>query len=297
MDRSRRTRHAAAAFLAVSIAASAPVFAGAEEWGPLSVKWGGDFRELCFRFQGERVCYPEEMLRAAFPAPGAPPEFRFTAEWPFVSMTARWSVATKGWPEKYRPDAIDLVVMYACDADLYEYIFPDSISSSSFSCPPGFLREAEDSRYDLAGALRGKEVAYEVTAKGGFGAADYVIRTRIRIGVSADGKAVFYHDRPSYISDHLKTRDFFFAVRDAGDRLVFEVRMWCECAPALFFRGETMRRVEENGRYFVRRLHEDLDEPPTREDIEDYFRLVKEGKQSYEAYLRNHGLAPKDVKR
>ena len=263
----------------------------------LDVTWGGDYRSLCFAAGKEKGCYPEVMLCTVFPAPGAQPEFRFEAEWPFVSMAARWSVATKGWPEKYRSDAIDLVMMYACDAQLYEYIFPDSISASSFTYPPGFLREAADFRYDLAGAMRGQEVAYEVIARGGFGAADYVIRTKIRIGVSADGKAVFYHDNPSYISDYLKTRDFFFAGRDAGDRLVFEVRMWCECAPALFFRGETMRRVEENGRYFVRRLHEDLDEPPTQGDIENYFRLVKEGKQSYEAYLRNRGLAPKDVKR
>lgn len=271
---------------------------GAEtEEAPLHVQWGADYRSLCFGAEKERICYPEEMARTAFPAPGAPPEFQFRQEWPFVSMIARWSVATKGWPEKYRPDAIDLVMMYACDAQLYEYIFPDSISSSSFTYPPGFLREAADSRYDLAEAMRGKEVAYEVTAKGGFGAADYVIRTKIRIGVSPDGTTIFYHDHPSYISDHLKARDFFFAGRDAGDRLVFEVRMRVECVPAFFFRGETMRRVEENGRYFVQRLHEDLSEPPTAEDIGTYFRLVKEGRQSYEAYLRNRGIAPKSEKR
>jgi hypothetical protein len=285
---------AAAALLAATCAFTC--HAGGETQA-LDATWGADFRSLCYALMGGRICYPEEMLRAAFPAPGAQPEFRFEAEWPSVSMIARWSVATKGWPEKYRPDAIDLVMMYACDAQLYEYIFPDSISASSFTYPPGFLKEAADSRYDLAGALRGKEVEYEVTAKGGFGAADYVIRTKIRIGVSPDGKTVFYHDHPSYISDHLKTRDFFFAGRDAGDRLVFEVRMRCECAPALFFRGETIRRVEENGRYFVRRLHEDLNEPPTREDIETYFRLVKEGKHSYQAYLENRGLAPKGLKR
>lgn len=284
---------AVASFLAAWAAWGAvPCRAGAES-PPIDAAWSADFRSLCVGAGKDRVCYPDEMFRGEFPPPGAPPEFRFGAEWPFVSMIARWSVSTSGWPKKYRPDAVDLAMMYACDAQLYEYIFPKSIAASSFTRPPGFLKEAENSRFDLAGALRGKEVEYEVTAKGGFGAADYTIRTTMRIGVSADGKTVFYHDRPSYISDHLKSRDFFFAGRDAGDRLVFEVRMRCECAPALFFKGETMRRVEENGRYFVTRLHEDLGETPTQERIDNYFTAVRAGRQSYDAYLRNHGLAPK----
>ena len=278
----------------VSVAAlcgfSAPSRAGQEA---LDVRWGADFRSLCFVFLGCRVCYPDEMARASFPPPGAGPEFDFGFDWPLVSMTARWSSVTTGWPEKYRPDALDLVVMYACDAGLYEYVFPQSIRASSFTYPPEFLREAADSRYDLAGALRGREVAYEVTARGGFGASDYTIKTSLRIGVSADGKTVFYHDRPSYISDYLKSRDFFFTGRDAGDRLVFDVRMLCECAPTYFFRGETMRRIRENGRYFVQRLHEDLNEPPAAKDIETYFAFVKEGRQSYEAYLKNRGLPPR----
>lgn len=261
---------------------------------PLAATWGPDHRSLCFDFLGRRTCYPDEVLRAAFPRPGAEPEFSFTQEWPLVSMIARWSVSTNGWPEKYRPDALDLVVMYACDAGLYEYVFPQSIRASSFTYPPDFLREAADSRYDLAEALRGKEVAYEVTARGGFGASDYMIKTSLRIGVSADGKTAFYHDHPSYISDYLTSRDFFFAGRDAGDRLVFEVRMLCECAPAHFFKGETMRRIAENGRYFVRRLHEDLKDPPTAGDIETYFRFVKAGKQSYGSYLKDRGLPLKN---
>lgn len=265
---------------------------GAEDPASLDVAWAPDYRSLCFGFMERRICYPDEMLRAAFPSPGAPPEFRFAKNWPLVSMTARWSVSTKGWPEKYRKDAIDLIIMYACDAELYEYIFPESIRASAFTYPPAFLAQADDPRYDLAGALRGKEVEYEVTAKGGFGAADCLIKTRIRIGVGADRKTVFYHDKPYYISDYLKSREIVFAGRDAGDLLVFEVRMQCECGPALLFRGETMRRIEENGRYFVRRLYEDLDEPPTAEDIENYFRLVGGGKHSREAYLQNRGLSP-----
>lgn len=263
---------------------------------PAEVAWGADFQTLCFKGGSGQICYPEEMFRGEFPPPGSPPEYHFASEWPYVSMLARWSVSTKGWPEKYRPDAIDLAMMYACDAQIYAYIFPDSILASGFTRPPGFLKEAENSRYDLAGALRGKEAEYEVTARGGFGAADYTIRTTMRIGVSADGKTVFYHDRSSRISAHLKERDFLYAGRDAGDRLVFEARMQCECAPAIFFKGETMRRVEANGCYFVKRLHEDLGKTPTREQIENYFAAVRAGRPTYEAYIRNRGCPPKGTK-
>jgi hypothetical protein len=77
------------------------------------------------------------------------------------------------------------------------------------------------------------------------------------------------------------SRDFFFAGRDAGRHLDFEVRMLSVCAPTVF-QGEAMRRVEKTGRYFVKRLHDKLDRAPTTEKIESYMEAVKKGARAIE---------------
>jgi len=245
----------------------------------MNVKWGADYESLSFNFLGREHHYPEDAIKGKFPPIGKKPEFEFTEEWPVVAMRARWSITTKGWPEEYRPEAIDLILMYACDAQLYEYIYPDSIKSSKFTFPPEFLKEAEGAGYRLAEVMRGKEVGYEVIARGGFGAHDYKIKTKIRIGLSQDGKTVFYFDQPEYISDYLKSREFLFAGYDGGDVMHFEIRMFCICSPRNFFRGEAMKRVKENGQYFVERLYGELDDAPTKEEIEEYLKAVKRGER------------------
>jgi len=252
----------------------------------IRVEWSKDFTAITFNFMGQKCEYPADMLKGRFPPPGRPPQFKFDRKWPVVTMVATWTASVKGWPDKYRSEAVDLMLMYACDAQLYEYIFPDIISKSSVSFPPEFLKEAHKPEYNLAENMRGKEVQYTITAKAGFGASDYEIKTKIRIGLSKDGKTVFYHDSPQYISEHLKNREFFFAGHDAGNNINFEVRMLCVCAPRRLMRGEMMRRIEASGKYFVERIYEDLDDAPTVEEIERYLSLVRDKKQPIKALFK-----------
>lgn len=244
----------------------------------IQVAWGADDRTLEFSFRGQRFEYPRDLSKGAYPAPGLKPAFQFEKHWPVVTMRARWTVPVGGWPEQYRKQALDLMLMYACDAQLYTNLFPEFIKSSSITVPPEFLAEARDpERYRLAEAMHGKVARYEITASAGFGAADYKIRTKMRIGLSADGKTLFYHDSPDYISDHLTQREFVFAAQDVDEGIRFEVVMLCVCKPRWAFRGETMRRIENNGRYYVERLHENLDATPTADEIKAYLERVLGG--------------------
>ena len=155
--------------------------------------------------------------------------------------------------------------------------------------PPEFKKQALDPAYRLAEALRGKEVGYDVTAKGGFGAKDYKIETKIRIGLSKDGKSVFYFDKPDYISDYLEIREFLFGGHDAGEKMYFEVVTLSVCKTPQRFKGEIMRRAKETGQYFVERLYEDLNEAPTEEQIEKYLKFVLKGKRVTEGTLGQLG--------
>ena len=67
---------------------------------------------------------------------------------------------------------------------------------------------------------------------------------------------MFYHDHAAYISEHLTRREFILAAREEDDTIQFEVVMLSVCRPRLLFRGETLRRIEDNGRYYVERLAE-----------------------------------------
>ncbi len=248
----------------------------------VNAKWGKGYHSLTFDFIGKKCKYPEEVVKGKFPQTGAKPEFRFVKDWPVVAMHAKWTASTKGWPEKYRPQAVDLILMYACDAELYEHTFSDMIISSTFLYPPAFVKEAEiPSDHALAESLRGKVAKYQIIAKAGFGASDYKIKTKIRIGLSKDKKTVFYHDTPEFISRHLKKREYFFAGHDAGDKMHLEVRMVCVCSPRLLFRDEAMRRIEENGRYFVQRLYEDLDDAPTLEEIQEFLAQIRKKRGAF----------------
>ncbi|MEW6359976.1 MAG: hypothetical protein AB1696_26800 [Planctomycetota bacterium] len=274
----RRRVGSAACAVVLALALLAPVVS-ADDPVQLGVKWGPDYRTMSFRFLGQLCEYARDIARGAFPAAGREPEFRFDKNWPVIAMTAQWTASVEGWPEKYRPEAIDLILMHACDAQAYENIYPDVIQSSRFTFPPEFLKEAADPTYRLAETMRGKEVGYEVTARGGFGAKDYKIKTRIRIGLSEDGKTVFYHDKPDYISANLTAREYLFAAHDAGDRIQFEARLLCQCAPRRTFQGEAMRRVEADSMYFVRRIYEDLDDAPTLAEIEKQLDMIRKGDQ------------------
>lgn len=262
------------------LVAGAPAAAAGEKYTP-QVEWGEDYRTLSINFLGKEVSYPGEMLKGEFPPAGAEPEFRFEKDWPVVTMRARWTMPGTGWPSEYRPNAIDLILMFACNAQLYEHIAPEAVSSSSFTHPPVYLKEVRDpGQHNLAEKMRGKTLGYEVTAKAGFGASDYKIRTKIRVGLSGDGKTVFYYDRPEYISDYLERKDYFFAAHDGGKEIRFEARMVAVCAPRRALKGKMMSRVEESAGYFVKQIYKSLGHAPAGEKIEKFLERVKQQQKS-----------------
>jgi hypothetical protein len=282
-----------AGLMAVFMFAGAAPPAAAEDDYQVRVQWSEDYRRLSAEFKGHKLEYPADMLGDEFPPAGAEPNMRVWKEWPVVALRAKWTSSLQDWPEKYRPIARDLILMFSCDAQLYEYVFPGVVRSSRFTSPPEFVQAAEAPlQGNLAELLRGKEVKYAFTAKAGFGAGDYQMTTRIRIGVSADGKTVFYHDSPQYISDYLKTRDYFFGCSGSGDALRFEGVMICVCTPTLF-KGTTMDRVANSGEYFVTRMYDLLKKGPTEKGIDDYLALVKDGYQSLDDYLKRHNFKAK----
>jgi hypothetical protein len=254
--------------------------AKAEQSADPKLQWAPDHRAVTFQFVGQECHYPQDMTKGEFPPAGAPPAFRFEQEWPVVAMHARWTVSTKGWPAKYRDQAIDIILMWACDAELYTHVYPEVMRSARFSFPPEYLTEAKSPDvHNLAETMRGKQLGYEITAKAGFGAADYTIRTKITVGLSEDRKTIFYHDQPEYISDHLDQREFVFAARDEGDSIRFDVKAVCVCSNRRLFRDEAMRRVVADSRYLVEQLYAALKEAPTEKQIEDYLRKVTERKR------------------
>ena len=270
---------------------SAP--ASGQDDNDVRVQWGNDFQTLNVEFRGHKLEYPADMLTAEFPPPGAPPAILLKKEWAVVALRAKWTVSAQDWPQKYRRAATDLILMFACDAQLYEYVFPGVVRSSRFTSPSEFVQMAQNpAKYELAKSLRGQEVKYAFTASAGFGAKDYQMTTKIRIGVSPDGKTVFYCDSPQYISDYLKVRDYFFACHDAGDVLRFEGVMICVCTPT-WFKDTTMDRTGKSAQYFVDRMYQILKKAPTESGIEDYLGLVKDGYASLDDYLKRHGVKPK----
>jgi hypothetical protein len=275
----------------VAVLASSP--APGQEGDNGQIQWGNDYQSLTALFWGHKLEYPADMLTAEFPPPGAAPAMLSKKVWPVVALRAKWTISAQDWPRKYRPCATDLILMFACDAQLYEYVFPGVVRSSRFTSPSEFVRMAQDPlNHNLAQALRGQEVRYAFTATAGFGAKDYQMTTKIRIGVSSDGKTVFYCDSPQYISDYLKVRDYFFACHDAGDALRLEGVMVCVCTPT-WFKDTTMDRTAKSGEYFATRMYQILQKAPTEKTIEDYLALVKDGYASLDDYLKRHGIKPK----
>jgi hypothetical protein len=283
----RRLGWGAGVLLPALLAGYALLCRGDEPAVKVNVKWSPDYRALTFDFLGQECVYPRDVAKGGYPPANAPPVIRVQKKWPLMAMQARWTASLANWPPKYRAQAVDLTLMFMCDAQFYELLYPDIIRSSKFLFPPEYYKEAADPlRYSLAEALRGKVVAYQITAKAGFPATDYEIKTKIRLGLSEDQKTVFYHDQPVYISDYLKQRHYFVAGCDAGDGLRFDARIVCECAPAWFFKEETLNRVETSCRYFVQRIYENLNDEPTEQDIEKYLALIKKEYQDPSVVLQ-----------
>ena len=257
------------------------LFATAVDDSILNVNWADDYKSLSFTVFGDQSTYPDILLKNQFPPQGEKPKIEITDNWPFVLMKARWTASKKGWPEKYKDEVIDLVLMFACNAQVYEHIYPEIILSSKYTAPLQFSEEAKHPEFNLAEVLRGKLAEYEITANAGLGARNYTIKTAIRIGTSDDGKAVFYHDEPYYISDYLKQREFLFAAYDSGDYIHFETVMLSECKPKSFLKKETLKRIRNSSKYFIQRMYESLDDAPTIEEIENLLNSVKNTASSF----------------
>lgn len=260
---------------ALSIFLLPTVVSAAEKDGEFSVQWGPNCETLTIRYTGGEYQYPRDMVTEVFPPPGDPPHGKFGKEWPIIIMWARWTESMENFPAKYRPHALDLALMFACDAQLYENAYPDVIRSSKFTYPPEFTEAAQkDLDYNLVERMRAKAVQYEVAAKAGFAMSDYTIKTKILVGSSADGKTFFFQDRPEYISDYIEERDFFFAAYDAGSEMKYEAIMVCVCKPS-WFKEETLNRIRDAGKYFVERLHACLKGMLTEGQIERYLALIR----------------------
>ncbi len=243
----------------------------------LAVNWGDGFTSLRFRYLGQKYEYPRDLRADSFVPVGGAPQFQVTRQWPVVAVRARWAIPRDHWPEPYRDRILPLMLMRACDAELYPRLYPEAILGAQFLAPPPWLAtDADPLDGALPRLLRGKTVRYQIKADAGFGASDYTIRTQIQMGLSEDGKAIFYFDRPSYISDHLVSREFLCAACDTGREIRFEVCVYCVCAPRYLFRGEAMRRVESDCRYLIRRLYEEFEGDFGPRAIEQYVKTIRE---------------------
>ncbi len=262
--------------IAVVIVLTVVVPVCAKKQPDFNLKWSDGHRVMDFQVRGRKHQYPADMLKNKFPPPGAPVDFKIESKWPLVTLRGRWTASTKGWPAEYRAHALDFILMRACDAEAYEQVYSKVFLKSKLTFPPEFLDEAKTpSKHRLVERMRGKQVGYEIKATAGPGAADYTIKTKITVGLSKDGKTVFYFDKPESISEHLLKRDIIFSAYDLGDKIHMEVRALCLTAPRIFFKGEMLRRVERDAKYLVMRMYETLSDAPTQKEIDKYLTMVK----------------------
>ena len=244
----------------VGIITGASVWASKENSKGLIIKWGTDFQSISFHLEDKSDSYPDAMLKDPFLSRKGFLDIKVLEGWPVYGIRARWTMPTADFSKKYREHALDLVLMRACDANIYTRLYAKVIKASKVTLPLQFRLEAKDPvPNSLIEIMRGKKVGYEITAEGGVGAKDYTISTEIHVGVSKDGKTVFYYDKPKRISEHLSRREILFAAHDAGDHIRFEVIAYCECAPRRLFRDEMMKRVNDDSRYLIEQMKNDLD--------------------------------------
>ena len=172
--------------------------------------------------------------------------------------------------------ATDLLLLYACNVEMYDEMFAKTVAASEYTSPPEFLAEAADPLgHSLVEQMCGHEVRYKIVARAGIGAADYTIETKMRVGLSKDRSTVFIHNNPNYISEHLNDRQILCAAHDAGNVIRLEMRLICVCGPRKTLKGEMMSRVTNNMVYFANRLYQDLGHAPSAERIVKFLASVK----------------------
>ena len=263
--------------IAITILTAAAAAAPAQE-GQMRVVWNSDYTSLTGQFRGQAFRCPDEVANQAkdFPNPGEKLHVDIQENWPDLTMLARWSFSTASWPGKYRDSALSYVLMCGCDADLMAKLYPAVVSEASFTAPLQFRTSAVGPRdRNILQALRGQEVMYEERCKAGFAASDYTIKSTVRVGLSQDGKTVFYYDSPYFISQYLVDREILFAAHDVGDRILMEIRVTCVMAPRRLFRDTVISRVRETNQYYIERLYALCHDAPSVAELENYAELLK----------------------
>lgn len=241
-----------------------------------TVTWATNYHSLSFNLFGQKGTYPDDLLTNAFPAPGAPLEIIVSNVWPVAVIRARWSMSMADWPHAYRSNVLDLLLLYACNVEMYDQMFAQTVAASEYTSPPEFLAEAADPLTNsLIDRMCGHEVRYKIVARAGFGATDYVVETKMRVGLSKDRSTVFIHNDPEFIGAHLNDRQILCAARDAGDVILLEMRLICVCAPRKLLKDEMMRRITNNMTYFAHRLYQDLGQAPSTATIEKFLASLR----------------------
>jgi hypothetical protein len=242
-----------------------------------AAEWAEDYSGLSTDFGGIAASYEEVMSQGRFPQPGEPIVIAISSVWPVVFVHARFATDTTNWPADYRSSALDLALMYACDASHYQETFGRYLLKATFDRPPEFVKEAEDPHnYKLVEALRGKPIKYQSTASAGIGAADYTVVSVSTIGLSEDGRTVIVYSDPESISEHLRDRKLVIGIFHHTDSvLYFDIRGICLCRERWLFRDEMLHRIGATMTYIGHQMHKEFCDAPSLEAIEDYLADVR----------------------
>jgi hypothetical protein len=246
-----------------------------------TVVWNSNATEMSVVIDGETVSFPQLMFRDDFPEPDTGPDATIDKTWPVFTYHLRWSASTLDWPEESRDNALDYILMRACNINAYARLYHETVISARITYPPQFVAEAMDvNAVSLTGILRGQTIEYEMLTSGGFGAPDALIETALAIGASRNGKTIFYSDESQMIDENLDKRTVIFAAHDAGDRINFE--LWGEyvAKDRALFRGEAMNRLERANVYLANEMVRYLDDAPTAEEIEKYNATIAAGSRT-----------------
>ncbi len=250
----------------------------ADDTPSLNVKWGENHESLTFTFQGKPVdCY-QAVTAADWPPAGEPPEVHIHSDWPVMTYHARWATSLADWPEEERDNVLDYVLMRACDVGAFAHVYSQAVRDARMICPPKFVAEAaEPDTHKLTELLRGSSVEFEVVAKGGFGAADSLIKSAIMIGSTADNRTVFYYDEPSYISEHFLKRNVVFTAHITNGELRAEIWGLYVYSPRSSFRDVAISRTRDTTNYLIDQMYRYFGSAPDQETIDAYYKTVKDG--------------------
>ncbi|MCE5278417.1 MAG: hypothetical protein ABFD92_07240 [Planctomycetaceae bacterium] len=233
--------------------------------------WESNHRGLELDFAGSTLQYPRDAVAGPYPAPGNPPEVRVSKKWPVVTMMARWSIPVDLYPAKYRPHALDIVMLRVCDLENYNKAYPAVVRSTTLDAKPEFLTPAWTPLIEgFAQRMAGRMIGYTIHGISTLG--DYDIKTTMAAGASADGSTIFYYDNPKSISKHLRTRQVVFAAHRKGGRIYLDLKGIYVCSDTLF-KGIIIDRVADNTRYLADRLCHYMGDEAAR-DVEPFLQSI-----------------------